>query len=215
MPTPTTADLTAAIVEIREGDVYDIVEALLAAGVQPPAIIEACREAMGVIGRRFEAGQAFIPELVMAGEMMKAVVEEVRPLLATGPQAGHAGCVVLGTVMGDIHDIGKDLVGTVLDAAGFDVVDLGVDVPPERFVAAIEERDRCIVALSCLLTTGFEKMRETVAAVDATGARSRVKIMIGGAPITALVCEHVAADGWGVDAAAALELARQWAPKAR
>jgi methanogenic corrinoid protein MtbC1 len=210
MASPTTADLTAAILEMREDDIHGIVEALLAMGVEPASIIETCREAMSTIGRRFEAGEAFIPELVMAGEMMKAIAQQVRPHLA-GDAGSKVGCVVLGTVKGDIHDIGKDLVGSILDAAGFDIVDLGVDVPVERFVAAIGDCDGCIVALSCLLTTGFDSMREIIAAIEAAGARGRVKIMVGGAPITAQVCEYVAADGWGADAATALQLAKGWA----
>jgi methanogenic corrinoid protein MtbC1 len=215
MAAPTTADLTAAILEIRENDIHDIVESLLAMGVEPASIIEICREAMSTIGRRFEAGEAFIPELVMAGEMMKAITEQVRPHLAGDAVRSSVGRVVLGTVKGDIHDIGKDLVGTILDAAGFEVVDLGVDVPAERFIAAIGDGDGCIVALSCLLTTGFDSMREIIAGIVAAGARERVKIMVGGAPVTRLVCDYVAADGWGADAGTALELAKQWAPASR
>jgi methanogenic corrinoid protein MtbC1 len=179
--------------------------------VELAAIIETCREAMSVIGRRFEAGEAFTPELVMAAELMKATAEQVRPRLAEGAGSSKVGCVVLGTVKGDIHDIGKDLVGSILDAAGFEVVDLGVDVPAERFVAAIDDREGCIVALSCLLTAGFDSVREIIAAIEAAGARERVEIMVGGAPVTAKVCEYVAADGWGADAATALELAKGWA----
>ena len=212
MAPPTTADLVAAILEIREDDIGGLVDALLAAGVAPAAIIESCRTAMSVIGQRFEAGEAFIPELIMAGVMMKAIAEQVRPHLAEGASSNKIGCVVLGTVKGDIHDIGKDIVGSILDAAGFEVVDLGVDVPAERFIAAIGEHDGCTIALSCLLTTGFDSMREIVAAIEAAGLRERAKIMVGGAPITAQVCDYAAADGWGADAATALELAKSWAP---
>jgi methanogenic corrinoid protein MtbC1 len=178
--------------------------------VAPAAIIESCREAMGVIGARFEAGEAFIPELIMAGEMMKAIAEQVRPHLTEGDAAETVGCVVLGTVKGDIHDIGKDLVGSILDAAGFQVIDLGVDVPAERFIAAIADHPDCIVALSCLLTTGFDSMRQIIGAIEAAGLRDQVSIMVGGAPITVQVCAYVHADGWGADAATALELARDW-----
>jgi len=210
----TTAALTAAIVEIREQEIPAIVEALLAAGVDPTEVIGAGRQAMGVIGSRFEAGEAFIPELIMAGEMMKAIAEQVRPCLAEGATTAHAGCVVLGTVKGDIHDIGKDLVGSILDAGGFEVIDLGVDVPAERFITAIGERPGCSVALSCLLTTGFDSMRQIIAGIEQAGLRNGVKVMIGGAPVTAQVCEYVVADGWGADAAVALELAKAWAPDA-
>jgi methanogenic corrinoid protein MtbC1 len=210
MGSPATADLSAAILEMREDDIRGIVDALLAAGVEAAAIVESCREAMSVIGRRFEAGEAFIPELIMAGEMMKQITAQVRPHLAAGASSSSVGCVVLGTVKGDIHDIGKDIVGSILDAAGFAVVDLGVDVPAERFVAAIADHDGCTVALSCLLTAGFDSMRTIIAVIGAAGVRERVKIMVGGAPITARVCEYVAADGWGSDAATALELAKAW-----
>jgi 5-methyltetrahydrofolate--homocysteine methyltransferase len=210
MAAPTTADLTSAIVEIREEEIPGIVDGLLASGVEPGAIIDACREAMGVIGQRFEAGEAFIPELIMAGEMMKAIAEQVRPHLGEDAAGSQIGCVVLGTVKGDIHDIGKDLVGSILDAGGFEVVDLGVDVPAERFVAAIGERQGCTVALSCLLTTGFESMRQIITGIAAAQLRDDVRIMVGGAPITAQVCEYVGADGWGSDAATALDLAKRW-----
>jgi methanogenic corrinoid protein MtbC1 len=212
MASPTPGDLVAAILEIRENDIHGIVEGMLADGVAPGAIIETCREAMSVIGQRFEAAQAFIPELIMTGEIMKSIAAQVRPHLADGGQSQNIGSVVLGTVKGDIHDIGKDLVGSILDAAGFEVVDLGVDVPAERFIEAIGPREDCTVALSCLLTTGFDSMRSIIAAITAAGVRGRVKIMVGGAAINALVCEYVAADGWGTDAATALKLAKAWAP---
>jgi len=203
-------DLTNAILEIREDDVPRIVESLLATGIDPSMIIGACREAMSVVGKRFEAGEAFIPELMMAGEMMKTVAAQVGPHLGGRDGSQTFGCVLLGTVKGDIHDIGKDLVGSILEAAGFEVIDLGVDVPPERFVAALEGRDGCTVALSCLLTTGFESMRDTVAAITKAGLRDRVKVMVGGAPVTKQICEYVAADDWGADAATALALAKSW-----
>jgi 5-methyltetrahydrofolate--homocysteine methyltransferase len=206
MGSATTDDLIAAILEMREDDIRGIVEGMLADGVAPTAVIGACREAMSVMGRRFEAGEA--------GEMMKSIAAQVRPHLVDGGVSRSIGCVVLGTVQGDIHDIGKDLVGSILDAAGFEVVDLGVDVPAERFIEAILAREDCIVALSCLLTTGFDSMRSIIAAIRAAVAREGVKIMVGGAPISAMVGEYVGADGWGADAATALELAKNWASTA-
>jgi 5-methyltetrahydrofolate--homocysteine methyltransferase len=129
MPSPTTADLITAILEIREDEIPGIVEAMLADGADPASIVDTCREAMNTVGQRFEAGEAFIPELIMAGEMMRGISEQVRPHLKEGGESENLGYVVLGTVKGDIHDIGKDIVGSILDAAGFEVVDLGVDVP--------------------------------------------------------------------------------------
>lgn len=210
MPTVTTDDLAAAIIEIREQDVVTIVDMLLANGTKPEVIVDIGREAMNTIGRRFETGEAFIPELIMAGEIMSAVSARVKPHLTHVDGDGRLGCVAVGTVQGDIHDIGKDIVVALLDAAGFEVVDLGVDVPPERFVEAIREHPACTVALSCLLTTGFESMKSTIGAVEAAGLRTHTKIMVGGAPITEHVCDYTGADGFGNDAARALELAKEW-----
>ena len=209
MASPDHQELVSAIVQIREDDVPRIVAGLLESGVDANAVIDSCREAMGVIGKRFEEGQAFIPELVMAGELMKTVAAQVAPYL-TGAAGERQGCVVIGTVKGDIHDIGKDLVASILDAGGFEVVDLGVDVPATRFMEALTERDGAIIALSCLLTTGFDSMRAIVTDITEAGLRARVKIMVGGAPITQQVCDYVGADGWGSDAARALDLAQTW-----
>jgi methanogenic corrinoid protein MtbC1 len=203
--------LMKAIAEIREEDAIALVDDMLAAGADPAAIIEACREAMAIIGSRFETGEAFIRELIMAGEIMTGISARVRPHLGAGEAGGRRGCVVLGTVKGDIHDIGKDIVGSLLEASGFDVVDLGADVAPTRFVDTIGEKGMCTVALSCLLTTGFGSMKATVEAVEQAGLHTQARIMIGGAPITADVCEYTGADGWGNDAATALRLAGEWA----
>ena len=211
MATVAPQDLFDAITEIREDEVPGIVEALLASGVAPGAVIDVCREAMSFIGERFERGEAFIPELIMAGEMMKGVAAQVAPLLSEAGGGEKVGIVVIGTVKGDIHDIGKDLVASILDAAGFAVVNLGVDVPAESFVAAAQENPGCTIALSCLLTTGFDSMKVTTDALSAAGLRDQVKVMVGGAPVTLQVCEYAAADGWGADAATALELAKGWA----
>jgi 5-methyltetrahydrofolate--homocysteine methyltransferase len=211
MSPDSASALVAAITEIREDDALTIVDDMLAAGGDPTAIIEACREAMAIIGGRFERGEAFIPELIMAGEMMTSISTKVRPHLSAGDAVGRRGRVVLGTVRGDIHDIGKDIVGSLLEASGFDVTDLGVDVAPARFVDTIGDVGTCTVALSCLLTTGFDSMKATVEAIEQAELRSQAIIMIGGAPVTADVCEHTGADGWGDDAATALRLAGEWA----
>jgi 5-methyltetrahydrofolate--homocysteine methyltransferase len=203
--------LIDAIVEIREQDVVVIVDDLLANGTEPAAIVEMCRQAMTIVGERFERDEAFIPELVMTGVIAKRVAEILKPLLKGDGPEERLGCVVLGTVKGDIHDIGKDIVAAVLDAGGFQVFDLGVDVPAERFVEAIRERVSCSLGLSCLLTTGFDSMKATVDAIEMAGLRQRARIMIGGAPITEQVCEYVGADAWGTNPAVALELAKRWA----
>lgn len=207
----TQGDLTGALVEVREQDALEIVDELLANGTDPGSIIEACREAMTIIGKRYEAGEAFIPELIMAGEIMSGISARVKPRLGARDDVSGRGTVVLGTVKGDIHDIGKDIVGTLLEASGFDVVDLGVDVSADRFVEAVRDGQPYTVALSCLLTNGFEAMRTTVHAFEEAGLRAQVKVMIGGAPVTQQVCEYAGADGWGDDAASALRLADRWA----
>jgi 5-methyltetrahydrofolate--homocysteine methyltransferase len=206
----TTDELTEAIVELREADALATTDRLLDEDVDPAAVLDASRTAMDVIGDRFACGEAFIPELVMAGEIMHAISEKLKPRLAQDAATGGHGVVVLGTAQGDIHDIGKDIVATMLDIAGFRVVDLGVDVPPERFVAAARENDAAVVGVSALLTQAIQRMKQAVAAIDEAGLRPAVRVMIGGAPITGSVCEHTGADGWGKDAMEAVDLARGW-----
>jgi 5-methyltetrahydrofolate--homocysteine methyltransferase len=203
--------LVDAILEIREQDALDAVDELLTGGAEPAAIVEMCREAVAIVGERFERDEAFIPELVMTGLIVKRVSEVVKPLLKHDGTHQRLGCVILGTVKGDIHDIGKDIVASVLDAGGFEVIDLGVDVPAERFVEALRARASCVLGMSCLLTTGFDSMKATVDAIQAAGLRERAKIMIGGAPIIEQVCEYAGADGWGTNPANALDLAKRWA----
>jgi methanogenic corrinoid protein MtbC1 len=211
----TPDDLVLAVVEIREKDALTIVDELLDDGTDPATIIDSCREAMTTIGERFEAGEAFIPELIMAGELMSGISAKVQPRLKQGDTSRSIGCIIIGTVKGDIHDIGKDIVASLLDASGFEVVNLGVDVEPKRFVDEVREHGSCTVALSCLLTSGFDAMRATVAAIKEAGLRSQTQIMIGGAPITEDVCGYAGADGWGDDAATALRVASEWAKEVR
>ena len=181
----------------------------LAAGVTPVAIIsEGIGPAMAEVGRLFEEGEYFVPELLISARATKAVFAILRPLLVeTG--AKPAGRVLLGTVEGDLHDIGKNLVGAMLEGAGFEVVDLGVDIPAPRFVAAIREERPQIVGLSALLTTTMPAMKSTLEALDASGVRSGVKIMVGGAPVTQKYADSIGADGYGETATAAVELARR------
>lgn len=203
-------DLVSAIVDLREADVARLVDDLLASGTDPLDIIAAGKQAMDVVGKQFADGELFIPELIMAGEIMKAISAKVEPRLAGQRSAKHLGTVVLGTVQGDIHDIGKGIVATMLDIAAFDVIDLGVDVPAAQFIAAIRESQAPIVALSGLLTVAIDSMKATVAAIGDTGLRAGTKIMVGGAPLNEQVCQYTNADGWGKDAVAAVELAKSW-----
>ena len=177
----------------------------LSAGTDPMVILEACREGMALVGKRFEEGTYFISDLMMSGALFKQATEMLSPHMKIGGDASR-GKVVIGTVKGDIHDIGKDLVVGMLRAANYEVHDLGVDVPPERFVEVLKETNAPVVALSALLTTAFESMKETVEAITEAGLRSHVKIMIGGGPINQEVVNYSGADDWGTDAQKAVTL---------
>jgi 5-methyltetrahydrofolate--homocysteine methyltransferase len=205
-----TQELTQAIVDLREDDALAMVDDLLATGADAVGILADCKAAMDVIGERFANGEAFIPELIMAGEIMTGVSAKLKPHLAGAAPEEKLGVVVIGTVQGDIHDIGKDIVATMLDIAGFDVVDLGVDVKVERFITTAQEKQARIIAMSCLLTSAIDSMKKVVAAAGEAGIRGDVKLMVGGAPITDQVVAYTGADGFGRDAVEAVELAKQW-----
>ncbi|MBP1625196.1 MAG: cobalamin B12-binding domain protein, partial [Acidobacteria bacterium] len=163
--------------------------------------------AMDEIGRRFEAQDCYIPEMLMAGRAMKAALELLRPLLAASG-AQPTGRVVLGTVKGDLHDIGKNLVGSMLEGAGFEVFDVGIDVPPEKFLEAVRSRNAHILALSALLTFTMPEMKNVIAAFEQSGVRNQVKIIVGGAPVTRGFADEIGADGYGENASSAVTLAR-------
>ena len=205
-----TQELTQAIIDLREDEVLAMVDRLLAEGADPIGILDDCKRAMDVIGARFACGEAFIPELVMAGEIMTVVAVKLKPSLAGAPAEAKRGVIVLGTAQGDIHDIGKDIVGTMLDISGFDVVDLGVNVKVSAFIDTAREKKAQIIAISCLLTGAVEAMKATVTAAGAAGLRGDVRIMVGGAPITEQIVAYTGADGFGKDAVEAVALAKQW-----
>ncbi len=202
--------LTDAILGMRMDEAVTLARRMLDGGADPLAIIAHGSEAMEEIGRRFAEGEAFLPELIMGGEIMKAVTSEVMPGGTESAAADSRGTVVIGTVHGDIHDIGKDIVALMLGIEGYAVHDLGIDVPVEDFVAAIEEHDADIVALSGLLTLAFDAMRSTVDGIAAAGLRDKVKIMVGGAPVDESVRAYTGADGWGNDVGHAVRLAAEW-----
>ena len=204
-------ELIDAITEMREEDVQAITDKLLASGTSPVAILDACREAMAVIGQRFEAGDCFVPELILAGEMLGQVSAKVKPHLQA--QAGgqkKLGRVVIGTVEGDIHDIGKDIVTFMLDVNGFDVHDIGVDVPADKFVQEVKSFQPQVVGLSGFLTLAYDPMKNTVQALKDAGLRDKVKIMIGGGQIDDQIRQYTGADAYGKDAMAAVALAKSW-----
>jgi len=203
-------ELTDAIVKMREDEAMALVKSLLDGGTDPTKVLEQAKDAMTELGRRFECEKAFIPELIMGGEIMKNIAEELKPHLKGRVDDAKRGTVVIGTVHGDIHDIGKDIVVMMLDINGYEVLDLGVDVPAEQFIAAIRENKSRIVGLSGLLTLAFDSMKSTVEAIAAAGLRDQVKIMVGGAPADEQVQDYTGADGWGNDVGQALKLCAEW-----
>lgn len=205
------AELIEAITEMQEEDAFRIARELLDEGTDPIAILDDCQQAMGAIGERFEVGEYFLPELLLAGEMMGQISALVKPRIKGTAGTAALGKIVLGTVQGDIHDLGKGIVAFMLDVHGFEVHDLGVDVSPQMFIEAILAEEPVAVGLSGLLTLAFESMKQTVDGIQDAGLRDKVKIMIGGATIDLNVLNYSGADAFGPDAMAAVSLARQWA----
>ena len=203
-------ELVGALADLREQEALALVQARLDAGDDPLRIFDDARRAMEIVGERFSASEYFIPELVYAGEILKEISAIVKPRLAKDADVSRIGKVIIGTVAGDIHDIGKDIVVFMLDVNGFEVLDLGVDVPAERFVETIKETSSPVVGLSGFLTLAFQSMKDTVAAIEQAGLRNDVKIMIGGGPIDEHVRSFTGADAFGTDAMAAVELAKGW-----
>jgi methanogenic corrinoid protein MtbC1 len=201
--------LIDAITEMREEDALKLTNELLDSGASPSDILGACKDAMDVIGKRFEDGEAFIPELMLAGEMMTAITGVLKPRMAEEASGEKLGKVVLGTVQGDIHDIAKDIVGFMLDLNGFEVTDLGVDVAPAKFVETVKETGAKIVGLSGFLTLAFDPMKDTVKALKDAGLD--VKVMIGGGQVDENIRQYTDADAYGKDAMAAVALATEWA----
>ena len=188
-----------AFVAMRETEVRDMAEAMLSSGMTPQEILDASREALETIGRRFENQEAFLPELIMGGEIMQQISVLLKPRMEKeAKKSSRRGSVLIGTVAGDIHNIGKDLVCFMLDVNGFDVYDLGVDVPAQTFVEKIREIKPDVVGLSALLTTAFDSMKNTVDAIRDAGLRDSVKIAIGGGPVDDLLVEYTGADAYGI-----------------
>ena len=163
---------------------------------------------MEVVGQQMKTGEMFIPEVLRSAKAMQAGLEVLKDKLVSAGGSSHIGVVVIGTVEGDMHDIGKNLVGMLLEGAGFKVIDLGVDIKPAQFVAAVTEHDASLIGMSALLTTTMPKMKETVNALTEAGLRDKVKIMAGGAPVTPQFVEQIGADGYGADAGGAIDTAK-------
>lgn len=201
-------DLHQAIVSGNMKLAVESVKQVLAEGYNPQQIINDCMaSAMREIGDRFEAGKAFIPELLMAARAMKGALEILKPMLA-GDGNQSLGKVIIGTVKGDLHDIGKNLVASMLEGSGFEVINLGVDVSSDKFVEAVRQHQAQIVCISALLTTTMSYMSTVIQALEENGLRDRVKVMIGGAPISEAFARQIGADGYSENANAAVTLAR-------
>ena len=201
--------LKQALIEGNAGTVTALTEALLASGASAREILdEALLPGMEVVGARMREGECFIPEVLLSARTMQGALDLIRPHMLAG-ESTSAGTVVIGTVEGDLHDIGKNLVGMLLQGAGFEVVNLGTGVGPAQFVAAVEEHAPVILGMSALLTTTLPRMAETIAALKAAGLRDSVKVMVGGAPVTSAYAEEIGADGYGANAGMAVERAKE------
>ncbi len=201
--------LKQAIIDGNADVALALTSALIAAGSTPREILdEALLPGMEVVGVRMREGECFIPEVLLSARVMQSCLDLLRPHMAAGEEAG-GGVVVLGTVEGDLHDIGKNLVGMLLQGAGFSVVNLGTGVTADAFVAAVREHGASVLGMSALLTTTLPHMAETIAALKEAGLREQVKVMVGGAPVTAAWAEEIGADGYGANAGMAVERAKE------
>jgi methanogenic corrinoid protein MtbC1 len=196
------------LANLEDEKVLDEVRKQLDSGVDPVEILKACQDGMGLVGTKFQEGEFFVSDLMMSGAIFKDVSDLLKPLIQ-GDSGESLGKVVVGTVEGDIHDIGKDLVVGMLSAANFDVIDLGVDVKPETFVAALQDSGAKVLGLSCLLTTAYDTIKNTVKAVEEAGLRDTVKIMIGGGPVDQGVVKYTGADIFGKDAQDAVTVCKE------
>ena len=203
-------DLVNMLADLKEQEAIKVVEDRLKAGDEPLKILEDARKGMEIVGKRFASNEYFIPDLVYSGEILKSVTELVKPKLAKVEESKKLGKVVFGTVAGDIHDIGKDIVVFMLDVNGFEVHDLGIDVPVQKFVDKIKETGAPIVGLSGFLALAFDSMKQTVEAIKAAGLRDNVKVMIGGGQMSDEIKNYTGADAYGKDAMAGVTLAKKW-----
>jgi 5-methyltetrahydrofolate--homocysteine methyltransferase len=202
--------LQNCVINFEMDKIKKIVAKAIKAGIKPYLVVEKLSEAMDVVGKRYEAGEYFLSDLIMAGETMKVAMEVLEPHLKTSIAARTYGVVVIGTVQGDLHDLGKNLVVTLLNAAGFQVIDLGVDVPPERFVNVVKTTKPDILALSCLLTTTIPSIEKTIQMLTEEGLRDDVWIIIGGAPLNTKIAEEIGADAYGKDAVEGVTICKNW-----
>ncbi len=199
--------LAGAIIECNAAKADELTQKLVDEGVKPSDIInQGLISGMNVVGDRFKKGDMYVPEVMMAAKAMHAGMNIVKPLLLEG-ESSSTGKVLVGTVAGDLHDIGKNLVGMMMESGGMEVVDLGVDVTPEKFAEAVREHKPQVIGLSALLTTTMLAMKDTIEVLKEEGLRDSVKVIVGGAPVTQDFADEIGADGWAPDAASAKDLA--------
>ncbi len=203
-------DLIGLLSDLKEKEALGLAQERLDRGDDPLGILTDARRGMETVGKRFEQGEYFIPDLVYSGEILQGISDIVKPKLAETAGGEKLGKFVLGTVAGDIHDIGKNIVSFMLDINGFEVYDLGVDVPARRFVETIRETEAPIVGLSGFLTLAFDSMKEIIEAITAAGLRDKVKILIGGGPVDEEVRAYTGADAFGKDAMEAVSLSKAY-----
>ncbi len=205
-------ELARAMGELDEDTVKDILGEVMADGGSETAkAMDACQKGMDIVGSQFESGEYFVGDLIFAGELMTDAVAILKDALVNGGSEGPKSRMILCTVKDDLHDIGKNIVRSMLEAGGFDVLDLGIDVPPERIVEAAKENDIKIIGLSGVLTLAIDSMKNTVEAFQAAGLRDSTKIIIGGAPVSADACAHVGADAWAINPQDTVRICSEWA----
>jgi len=204
--------LASLLSDLKEPEALEFVEKAIGEGVDPMDLLGEAREGMKIVGDRFAGGTYFIPDLIFSGEILKQVAAILEPHIkaGTGDDRETLGKVVFGTVQGDIHDIGKDLVVFMLETSGFEVIDLGIDVPVQKFVDAVKDSGAPVVGLSGFLTLAFDSMKETIDALKDAGLRDQVKVMIGGGQIDEQVKIYTGADAFGRDAMEAVKLTNEW-----
>ena len=205
--------ISSGVIAGDDAEVAELTRKAIDEGMQPSEIINGgLIKGMNVVGQRFKAGEMYVPEVMVAARAMKAGMELVRPLMVEG-DIPSAGKVVLGTVAGDLHDIGKNLVGMMMESGGMTVVNMGVDIPADKFAQAVREHQPNVLAMSALLTTTMLAMKDTIELLKEEGLRDSVKVIVGGAPVTADFANEIGADGWAPDAASAKDLAVDLAGK--
>jgi methylmalonyl-CoA mutase cobalamin-binding domain/chain len=204
------SEIPTALAELNEDETAKLVKERLDTGDDPMSILDDLRRGMDIVGERYKAGDYFLSELIVSGEIFKDSMKLVEPHLKTDATAS-ATRIVIGTVKGDIHNIGKDIVAVLLKGAGFEVYDLGIDVPPQVFVDKLKETDASILGMSGLLTPSFDSMKETIEAIKEAGLRDKVKVVIGGGVVTELVQRHAGADAFTDDGLEGVEICRRFA----